>query len=360
MIGVADQIAKEYLNLVRFKDDFIAAQCPFHKGGQERRPSFWVSRSAGNWGCFTCSARGGSLKQLLRELGVKNLKVERDIDAAEKDAKEFAHIEKLKREKKARSTLKGTHILPDGLLGVFDWAPVPLIEAGFDEKLLEDHDIGFDRRIDRITFPVRDYEGSLVGVSGRAVKAGAIPKYLFYSGARVRDGKETKGELGEWYPTYSNEDVRNHLWRGHLVYPELINAVHEQLIIVEGFKAALWMVQCGWLNTVALMGTKMTKAQERMIRKLGQTVFVLMDNNQPGRTAAKEICQRLAVSSFQVYRCSYPEECDDDAQPDDLNEALIASVLERSDRAGGKYYVPKSRHAHHASQRQKIFKKRRR
>jgi hypothetical protein len=297
---------------------------------------------------------------LLRELGIKNLKVEREIEAAEKDAKETSHIEKLKREKKARSSLKGTHILPEGVLGVFDWAPVSLIDAGFDETLLGDHDVGFDRRIDRITFPVRDYEGSLVGISGRAVKAGAIPKYLFYNGRRVVNGKEVMGELGEWYPDYSNEDVKNHLWRGHLTYPELINAVHGQLIIVEGFKAALWMVQCGWLNTVALMGTKMTKAQERLIRKLGQTTFVLMDNNQPGREAAKEICQRLAVSSFQVYRCSYPEECDDDAQPDDLNEALIASVLERSERAGGRFYVPKSRNAYYASKRQKVFKKRRR
>ena len=49
MLGVADDIAKEYLNRVRVKDRYISAACPFHKDGQERHPSFWIDRETGAW-----------------------------------------------------------------------------------------------------------------------------------------------------------------------------------------------------------------------------------------------------------------------------------------------------------------------
>ncbi len=337
MIGVVDQLTQEYLNLVRIKDDFVAAQCPFHKDGQERRPSFWVSRTTGSWGCFSCPSNGSNLKSLLQEIGVSNSRIEAEIEEAMKDASKTLKLHKAKRQKKARSELKGTFTLPEALLGVFDYEPLSLIEAGFDPDVLTKHDIGFDRRINRITFPIRDYAGSLVGISGRAVEDNISPKYLFYNGRKVRDGEVVEGELGEWYPSYSNEDVKNHLWRSQLVYPELIDETDGQIIIVEGFKAALWMVQQNWLMTVATMGTHVTEAQVRILRRLGATIFVLMDNNGPGREASKYLCQRLAVSSFPVYECHYPDYCDGSCQPDDLNPEEIKQVLSNAKRAGGRY-----------------------
>ena len=337
MLGVVDSIAEEYLESVRIKDSFISATCPFHKSGQEAHPSFWLNRYSGEWGCFTCSAKGSDLKYLLRDLGVRNLKAEAEIEEAAKHAKKTLKVQKLQRLKRARADFKGTHTLPDSLLGVFDWTPTSLVEAGYSEEVLMAHDIGFDRRLDRITFPVRDIHGNLVGISGRTVHK-INPKYLFYSGRRIRNGEEVLGELGEWYPEYSNEDVRNHLWRGHIVYPRLIKSTKGQMIVVEGFKAALYLVQLGWENTVATMGTAMTLAQERIIRRIGLPTFVLMDNNQPGREAARDISQRLASSTFPVYRCEYPGDCDPEAQPDDLAEEEVEAVLANSKRAGGKRY----------------------
>lgn len=338
MFGLVDQIAKDYLRRVRIKQNFISAACPFHKGGQERRPSFWLSRQTGGWGCFTCSAGSGDLKELLRLIGIHNSKVEVAIEEAQQDASNVATIEKAKQRKKAKAEFKAVHTLPDAVLGVFDFVPLDLVDAGYPETLLIQHDIGFDHRSDRITFPIRDYEGTLVGISGRSVRA-TIPKYLIYSGRRVIEGKEVLGELGEWYPEYSNDGVRDHLWRIQSVYPELINSTDGQLIIVEGFKAALWLVLHDWTNVVALMGTKMTFAQERMIRRLGAETFVFLDNNEPGREASREICQRLAVSTFPVYECHYPDYFDENAQPDDLTEAEVEGVLSNSKRAGGKHVV---------------------
>ncbi len=341
MLGIADQIAEKYLRRVKVKSDFISAACPFHKGGQENRPSFWINRHVGNWGCFTCDVGGGGLKWLLKEMGVSSAGIEAQLDDAERYSKRTRELEKVRSKSKARKDFKGDHVLPDALLGVFDWLPIDLVEQGFKKSLLQEHDIGYDRRFDRITFPIRDLYGNLIGISGRATLIGAEPKYLVYSGSRIIDGKTVKGELGEWYPTYSNDGVRDHLWRMEKCWERLLENKDggEQLIIVEGYKAALWMVQHGWLNTVALMGARMSKGQERIVRRLGLETFVLLDNNYAGRGGSDKICQRLAVSSFPVYEVSYPDHLDEDAQPDDLEEDELEEALCSARRIGGKNHV---------------------
>lgn len=338
-MSAADQIAQKYLERVREKDDFISAVCPFHKGGKERHPSFWIQKSNGRWGCFACTASGQNLKQLLQKLGVRNRSLEAEIEEAVKEDKERRVFEKAARAKKARAEFKGTHILPESLLGVFDFLPLDLKNAGFSEKLLREHDIGFDRRYSRITFPVRDLFGNLVGISGRATMPGDAPKYLFYSGRRLVDGQEEYRELGEWYPDYSNASVRDHLWRGNFVYKDLLEGSWDQMILVEGFKAALWLVQQGWYHTVAIMGTHMSKAQERIIRRFGAQVFVLADNNEPGREASLAWCQALSSSSFPVYHVRYPEQCDADVQPDNLSHEELEEMFRGSKRFVGKCHV---------------------
>jgi DNA primase len=337
VFGLADKIAEEHLNRVRFKSDYVSAACPFHKGGQERHPSFWIHRETGAWGCFTCNAGGSSIKYMLRELGQSSRKIEAEIEEAEKDAEKAIKIVQAKRRKKARESFEGEYVLPESLLGVFDYLPVDLVDAGFPEKLLRSHDIGWDQRNSRITFPIRDLQGQLIGISGRSTRPGEAPKYLLYNGRRVLDGKEVLGELGEWFPSYSNESVRDHLWNIHNVYEDLISGQWKQLIVVEGYKAALWMIKHGWHHTVAVMGTKMTEKQERLIRRFGSEVFVFTDNNVPGQEAADKWCQRLAVSSFPVYRVRYPGHLSESAQPDDLSDQELDEVLQEAERVGGRY-----------------------
>jgi DNA primase len=329
MLGMADQIAEQYLTRVKIKSDFISAACPFHKEGQERHPSFWVSRSKGNWGCFTCEARGSGLRWLLKELGIRSATIDAQLKEAEKHAERFRELDKVRTRKKSRKAFKGDFILPDALLGVYEWLPVDLVEDGFDPAILRQHDVGFDRKKNRITWPIRDLYGNLVGISGRATLIGEQPKYLVYNGRRIIDGKEDLGELGEWYPEYSNDGVRDHLWRLDKCWSRLMDDIdgQEQLILVEGYKAALWLVQHNWLNTVALMGARMSPAQERIIRKLGVPVFVFLDNNKPGRRGSTLVCRKLVVSSFPVFEVSYPEYLGDNAQPDDLNESELDEAL---------------------------------
>lgn len=339
MIGLADEIAEANLRLVKIKEDFISAACPFHKGGAERHPSFWINRQNGSWGCFTCSEKGGNLKLLLKALGISSRRIEGQLEEALEEAKKTADLDKVRRKKRARSSFHGEYTLPESLLGVYDWLPEVMLDWGFSEKLLKQHDIGYDRERERITFPIRDLYGDLIGISGRTT-TGEPPKYKVYEGRHMKNGKEVPGELGDWYPSYSATGMKNHIWRAHFWYDKLFRD-EGQLIIVEGYKAALWLVQNGWTETGALMGAKMSKTQERIIRRLGAEVFVLMDNNGPGQEGADQICQRLGVSTFPVYRCWYPEYCDEDTQPDDLSAEELEEVLATSERVGGRTYGTK-------------------
>jgi len=339
MLGdVVDKVAQDNLRRVKIKEDFVSAACPFHKGGQESHPSFWIDRNTGKWGCFTCTAHGGGLKWLLKELGLHSHQVDGLIEEAEQEAQKHAVVNKARAEARSRKSFKGDFILPDALLGVFNWLPSDLVDQGFTVETLREHEIGYDRRNDRITFPIRDLHGNLIGISGRSTRPFDEPKYLVYNGRHNVNGVEVFGELGEWYPDYSNEGVRNHLWRMDKCYQRLNSSRSEQLIIVEGYKAAMWLVQNGWLNTVALMGARISSAQERIVRSLGVETIVLLDNNYPGKSGARKICRTLAVGSFPVYCCHYPAEYDEDVQPDDLSETELEAVLSGAARTGARHY----------------------
>lgn len=345
MYAVADEIAKAHLRLVKIKDEFVAAACPFHKGGQERRPSFWINRHNGEWGCFACPESGSDLRFLLKRLGASSRALEAALDSAQEEAKKHEHVEKAKKRRKARAEFRGEHILPEALLGVYDWCPVRLLEEGFEEETLRMHDIGFDRGRERITFPIRDVFGNLIGISGRTVQENGYPKYKVYEGWTEKDGVRYPGELGEWFPEYSATNIRDHLWRGHFVYDAIYQGHSNQLIIVEGYKAAMWLVQHGWANTVALMGARMSYAQERLIRRMGTETWIFLDNNEAGITGTQSIGDRLGNATFPVYLSSYPSEFDEDIQPSDLKPNAIEDILMNASRARGK-----KKHAGHRQQ----------
>lgn len=337
MIGVAERIARDHLRLVRVKDEFISAACPFHKGGKERRPSFWINRSTGEWGCFSCNENGKDLRELMRELGVSNRKAETEVAQAMEEAKSELELERARRRKKNRASFKGEYVLPESLLGVFDYAPVALIESGFPKTLLRRHDVGFDKRNARITFPIRDLFGNLIGISGRTV-LDEVPKYKVYEGTRTIEGKRIPGELSEYTPWYSSRGIRDHLWRAHFFFHDVFNEKSENVIIVEGYKAAMWMALHGYENTAALMGSRMSKAQERIIMRMGTPTWVLLDNNRAGREGSHNICGRLARGPFPVYECTYPEWCDESFQPDDISPEGLEHVLSTARRVGGRVY----------------------
>lgn len=325
MDDLAQEIAEEHLGRWKIQNaTYIYASCPFH---EDKKPSFYINRESGAWGCWSCNSHGPDLAQLLKAIGVSSRKAKDVVEHAKREAKKNRAAKKAKAKIEAKKAFRGQCILPEDLLGVYDWTPTALVET-FGEELLEDHQIGYDRKHNRITFPIRDVDGNLIGLSGRKSESDWGPKYKVYQGVHVNaDGIRVPGELGEWFPEYSSDGIRDHLWRGDRVFWPTYHGESEDLIIVEGFKAALWLVHCGYYNTVALMGARMTPAQECLVRKIGTPTWVFLDNNDAGRSGSKDICWRLGNVNFPVYEVRYPVGAGAKAQPDDLDPETVDDCL---------------------------------
>lgn len=241
------------------------------------------------------------------------------------------------------------YILPETLLKPYEWCPLNLVNAGFDQRWLQWLDIGFDRANQRVMYPIRDIYGNLAGMSGGTVVAGTYPKYKVYLGQhKVWDQvtgkeKEVGSDYGPWFDEqFPNYVFHNHyyLWNYHNVYPRLFFGKEEQtLIITEGFKACIWLLQHGYSNTVALMGSSMSDHQRNLIHRLNARVILFLDNDDAGRKATDSISR--SIRSFQpgVSIALYPA---DKRQPDDFAPEELSASLQGSET----YPQWKRRHPH--------------
>ncbi len=306
------EVISGYLRKIRKSgSDHIIAICPFHlkdDGREEANPSFTMSLSKGLFFCFTCQEKG-NLQTFLQKVGMPRGRVERDFRAIlDGLSNNFEYIDLARRPPLAKEPL------PESLLGLFDYCPLALLEEGFSEDLLHSYDVGFDRDHMRITFPLRDMHGMLVGISGRTV-IDEFPKYRLY-----------EQEYKKWgYPPKRTEKSIV-LWNFHRVYPNAFFKKKSSIILVEGFKACLWLVQNGYPDTVALLGLHLSPEQHLMLEHMGSTVYVMLDNNFWGKRGAARVASTLS-RSLDVRVVEYPEE---KPQPSDLTPEEIRTSIENA------------------------------
>lgn len=293
-------------------DDNWTGFCPLHHEVMGKsRPSFSVNMATGQWHCFT-GCGGGSLPSLLRRLGKTDDYIKRTIDRVKPYL--VAAQKKREREAKALARMGGAfrtdYPLPEKLLGLFEYVPTALLDAGFTEDVLLDNDVGYDPHLDRITFGIRDVEGTLAGIAGR-VLGGGDAKYMVY--------QQDMRDLG--YRDY-HFHKSDYIWRCDKLYRDLYDAAPNEhtLCIVEGYKAGLWLVQNGFDYTGALMGTSLSDKQLMFIQRLGARVVLCLDNDGPGRVGTSKAAAKLRGVRVSVMR--YPDGADG-AQPDDLDGRCV-------------------------------------
>lgn len=295
-------IAEHYLRRVRPSGSHnLIALCPFH---DDSTPSFSISLRTGQWICFT-EDEGGSLRTLMERLGVDRELID--------EAPKYINEAKL-------MAPSAVDELPLQLLGVFDWMPTALVHAGFLPSVLKSHRIGFDRRTgyERITFPVIDREGVLRGFSGRDTR-GLEPRYKFYTW----DRDPSKNDF------YGIADVRGYAFkRNRWLWRENKISLDSDIVLAEGFKAALWLAQHGY-DSVASMGTKVSPEQVRKIQMLRpRRIFLFLDGDKWGVSATtKTASYFLAQGVLNVFVCGYPEGKDepDALTPEELERAFITA-----------------------------------
>lgn len=161
--------------------DNVMVCCPYHKGGQERKPSAGIRKTDGTFHCFTCgevhtlqeviSYCFGYYNDLVGSFGWKWL------------TKNFLMLEvenraviPLNLSRNKRNTVSNKITLPteknvlERELKHFRYIHPYMYKRKLTDEIIELFDVGYDRQTDSLTFPVRDINGNCLFIVRRSVK----------------------------------------------------------------------------------------------------------------------------------------------------------------------------------------------
>jgi DNA primase len=199
----------------------IQTNCPFHKQGQERKPSFGVNDEKDKCHCFACGW-SGSIEDMVSELFGYN-----DAGKFGKNwlVKRFNSVEIETRPnilegfngRDIKNDLLGyrcssnicdkiynnqDNFIDDEELDKYRYIHPYMYERGLTDEIIEKFDIGYDGERYELTFPVRDIRGNCVFIAGRSVKSKffRLPKELdkpVYQAYRFTSGKYKEAYITE-------------------------------------------------------------------------------------------------------------------------------------------------------------------
>ena len=162
-----------------------------------------------------------------------------------------------------------------------------LTKKGYQNKTL--NDLGlintsnnhiYDMFTRRITFPLWDKDGNIVGFSARIYRNEKdVSKYM-----NSRESKLFK--KGETLYNYHNaKDAAKR---------------EKQIIVVEGFMDAIRLSSVGIKNVVALQGTALTNDQINLLKKLRVKVILCLDNDNAGLLATISDGEELVKNNIET------------------------------------------------------------
>lgn len=205
--------------------------------------------------------------------------------------------------------------------------------------------IGYDVKNQRIMYPIHDMYGNLAGYVGGATQYttdNAWQKYRVYQGRNKHpNGPWVNSDYGEWFDDWFREQydcssseyhLKNHdfLWNFHRVWAKRTSNPGSVPVIylVEGFKACMWMVQSGFEDTVALMGSYVSEKQQQMLHKTGCEIVLFLDNDKAGIAATSKVGKLLFGPMYgKVSVVNYPQE-DSNTQPDDYESDYLRTLVQ--------------------------------
>ena len=343
-VDIVDVIG-ERIPLVAKGKNFFGV-CPFH---DDTNPSMSVSREKQIYTCFSCHATGNvftflmnyehidfkeALKYLGDKVGIdtgnvrvtkKSTKYDNLYEAYKLSLKYYQNNLNSNIGRNARKYLANRSI---------DEATIKEFEIGLSldkkddlTKLLtgKDYDLATLNRIgltsdnhdiynDRIMFPLYDVSGRVVGFSGR----------------RYDDIKENKYVNTKETPIFKKGEM---LYHYHIAREE--SRTKKSVIVMEGFMDVIRASTIGIKNTVALMGTALTKEQINLIKRLSNNIILCLDGDGPGVQAAITNGELLLNNGIEVKVVELPDNDDPDSfilkHGKERFEGLINNALNYSD-----------------------------
>lgn len=160
--------------------DNIMVTCPYHKDGQERKPSAGFRKSDGTFHCFTCgeihtlqeviSHCFGHYDDLVGSFGWKWLTKNFLMLEVENRTVIPLNLSRNKRNTKSNKiTLPNEKNVTQAELKRFRYIHPYMYKRKLTDDIIEKFDVGYDKETNSLTFPVRDINGNCLFIVRRSV-----------------------------------------------------------------------------------------------------------------------------------------------------------------------------------------------
>lgn len=166
----------------------IQVCCPYHKGGQERRPSAGIRKSDGLFHCFACGETH-SLQEVVSycfghdDNGVFGWSwLMKNFATAERGERRDVELDFRRNNGRAGDVCDdldrdvGAGFVTEEELEKYRYIHPYMYKRGLTDDVIELFDIGYDKNTRCITFPVRDINGKTLFIARRSVTY----KYFHY------------------------------------------------------------------------------------------------------------------------------------------------------------------------------------
>jgi len=296
VVKIVDKLAE--FNLVRTNkiiNSYYSVYCPFHNGGQERKPSCGVlihdeyrggrRYRAGSWHCFACGIYKNMNEAVtdilkLHSIGKSGFDWLKENVPGFEDEFEFEYLvpedlmeavnNKFALDYIQEKTQPPQTFISEEELASYRFTVPYMYERKLTDEIIEKYDIGYDanwipsgrkRPVPCITFPVRDEYG----------------RTLFFCRRSIQ-GKLYNLPTGVTKPVYGLD---------------MIPKGTKSVIVCESILNALTAVRYGY-NAVALLGTG-NAYQMTQLKRLGCHEFVIcMDGDEAGKRATDKLKRQLS------------------------------------------------------------------
>jgi DNA primase len=321
-----EQIINTYVTLKRSGSRWVAC-CPLHG---EKTPSFTVTPVKNSFHCYGCGVGGDAIafvmahdnlpfieavKSIANAHGVEVVESDKGGKTPEQKADETIMYELVQAaQKKYRGELierpsvvkylynrqltRSTII--EWQFGVCaDWKVITpdVINSG-KYKLAETCGLvrtkessTYDYMHHRITIPIHDASGQMIGFAGRALPQTDGAKYFNPPDSPLYNKSKTLFGLHKAIKAFKT---------------------HGMAVLVEGYLDVIMLHQQGWNNAVASCGTALTEGQAKVLKRYTDTVLILRDGDNAGLSAIKKDIPILLSQQFNVLVCELPKGEDPD------------------------------------------------
>lgn len=344
-------VVSDYVSLKKRGANWVGL-CPFHN---DRKPSFYVTRTKGFCKCFSCGEGGSpvnfimkienmSYPEALRYLAKKyNIEIE-EKELTDEERQQQSEQESMFVinefamgffEKQLHDTQEGVDVglsyfrergfsdesIHNFHLGYSPDKPTALhdaaVKAGYNAELLikvglcgKDERGWYDKFRGRVIFPIFTKSGKVVAFGGRTLH-NHHAKYINSPESAIYHKRKT---------IYGLAQAKREI------------AKLDKCFIVEGYADVISMQQAGFKNVIATSGTALTKEHIYAIRNLTNNVTELFDGDEAGIKAAIKGVDMLLKQDLNIKVLVLPSPEDPDSFAQNHSASEITEYINQNEQ----------------------------